>query len=99
MNEYKLLHKHLLGAWKQATIGKGKDRHANNGQPYENQDICELNRRLGSYDGCLYQAMKKCVESKRIHTQISKDAAIQELYGAINYLCAACILIDESSKE
>jgi hypothetical protein len=96
---YESLKHHLDQAYWQAATGKGKDRHANNGQSFEHQDICEINRRIGSFDGCLYQACKKSIESKRILQQKGKEAAIQELYGAINYLAAACIIIDEMPDD
>jgi hypothetical protein len=45
--------------------------------------------------GTLFQAVKKTVESSRM----TPDAAIRELYGAINYLSAGIILLEEILSE
>lgn len=92
---YEKLLEHLIQAYNQAAVGKGKERHAQEGQPFEKQQICLLNKEIGSHDGALYQAAKKTIESKKILKLRGKEAAKAELYGAINYLCAACVLIDE----
>ena len=74
----------------QAANGKGRERHADAGEPFERQKICEITRRLGAgYP--LGQAIKKIYESERLDS----DAAIQELLGAINYIAAAVIIINE----
>ena len=91
---YEKLLEHLLQAYNQAAVGKGKERHANN-LPFEQQEICQGNRELGSMDGAIFQARKKAKESKILLKLKGKEAAKAELYGAINYLCAACVLIDE----
>ena len=57
--------------------------------------ICAIGRELGSYDYEIGQAIKKAFEAKRIHKIYGKEKAVAELYGAINYLCAACMLIEE----
>ena len=57
--------------------------------------MCQGCRELGSIDGALFQARKKALEAKKLVTLKGKEAAISELYGAINYLVGACILIDE----
>ena len=94
-DDYGILRKHLMEAYNQASEGKGKTRHVNNGQTFEQQDICEIGRRLGSYDFELGQAVKKILEAKRIHKLHGPAAAKAELHGAMNYLAGACVLIDE----
>ena len=86
----------LQGALSQASQGKGKERHAKD-EPFEKQKICEITRRLqGSpVGGPLFQAIKKCYESERL----PKDRAIAELYGAINYIAAAIIVLQETKEE
>ena len=55
--KYDSLHKVLLAAYNQAANGKGKERHQlNNEEPFENQKICEIARRL-SVDYNLGQAV------------------------------------------
>lgn len=82
----------LMDAMEQASGGKGMERHAD-GENFENQKICVINRWLqGSpIAGPLFQAVKKTVETSRM----VPDAAIRELYGAINYLVAGIILLEE----
>ena len=71
----------------QAARGKGADRHAEKGEPFSDQLIMSIPKRLG--DGgecfCLGQALKKICESRRL----PPDRARAELLGAINYLAAA----------
>ena len=84
----------ILGeALLQASVGKGHKRHAT-GENFEHQPICEVSRRLGLAFP-LGQAVKKIYESRRL----SHSQAKHELLGAINYLAAAIILIDESKHE
>lgn len=93
MNEkeqYKELYNVLLAAYDQASGGKGKQRHAKEEEPFEKQKICEIARRVGNgYQ--LGQAIKKSMESQRL----PYPQNIQELYGAINYLAAAAIIMEE----
>ena len=88
---YDGLYKVLMLALKQASEGKGSERHAN-GEAFEKQKICEISRRLGSNDYNLGQAVKKIYESKRL----PKERAIAELLGAINYIAAGIIILEES---
>ena len=89
-DRYASLRATLDDAITQASTGKGHERH-DNGRPFEEQDICEINRKLGSPDFVLGQALKKTIESKRLE----RDAAVRELLGAINYLAAAIIYLRE----
>lgn len=77
----------------QAALGKGKERHAVAGENYEDQQACEIARRLrhSPIAGVLFQAVKKTYESSRL----SIPAAKAELLGAMNYLAAGVILIEE----
>ena len=88
---YNRLYKILMLALEQSSGGKGKERHANN-EPFEEQKICEISRRLGSNDYNLGQAVKKIYESKRL----PKERAIAELLGAIYYIAAGIIILEES---
>lgn len=73
----------------QAENGKGKERHAEDNEPFERQVICEVAKRvgLGYTKG---QAIKKIIESGRL----DKPAAISELLGAINYIAATILVIE-----
>jgi hypothetical protein len=87
---YASLERVLLDAMIQASNGKGKERHAGDGEYYEDQVMCEITRRLGpGYP--LGQAVKKIIESQRL----GGDAGIQELLGAINYIAGAIIVLQE----
>lgn len=88
--QYKALRSVLECAFEQASNGKGKERHADNVEYFQNQQICEIGRRLEGNlaAGPLFQAVKKIYESGRL----DKNGAIAELLGAINYIAAAIIL-------
>jgi hypothetical protein len=91
---YNKLERVLTRAKGQASEGKGKQRHAKEGEPFEKQKICEITRRVGiGYP--LGQAIKKTIESKRL----PRGADVEELLGAINYLAAAIIILEEWSEE
>ena len=74
----------------QAANGKGKERHAN-GEPFDQQKICKISRAVG-VGFALGQALKKAEESVRL----DKDAGLREILGAINYLAAAYIVLNET---
>ena len=84
-------------ALEQAQGGKGKERHAN-GQPFDQQPICQGGRRFGA--GCLiYQAWKKAHETPVLMTMDNgTERAIRELLGVINYAAAAIIVLQESGN-
>jgi hypothetical protein len=74
----------------QASKGKGRERHAVEGEAYEDQIICEVARRVGlGYP--LGQAVKKIYESQRI----GGERGVAELLGALNYVAAAVIVMRE----
>lgn len=91
--EYVALVNVLRAAYEQAAEGKGKERHAVENQPFEQQTMCEITRRvMGSpVSPMLYQAVKKCYESPRL----SLTKAREELLGAIDYIAAGVILLEE----
>jgi hypothetical protein len=95
--EYRQLARVLRGAYNQASKGKGKDRHAVTGEAFEDQQICEITRRLQGNPaaGALFQAVKKIYESGRL----PKKQAIAELHGAINYTGAAILVIEETPED
>lgn len=78
----------LDAAEDQAAGGKGKERHADD-QPFEAQPIQWIEEHFKSFQ--LGQAVKKMHESQRLPT----DAAINELLGAINYLAARVIFLQD----
>jgi hypothetical protein len=92
VDNYGSLKRVLADAMLQAKSGKGKERHADE-EPFENQKICVINRWLkdSPVAGPLFQAVKKTIESSRL----PGERAIDELRGAINYLAAAIILLEE----
>ena len=75
----------------QASRGKGADRHAEKGEPFSDQLIMSIPKRLGPGGECfcLGQAAKKIFESRRL----APAPARAELLGAINYLAAAWSLL------
>lgn len=90
MKPYDSLQRVLTDALLQAAEGKGKARHAVEGELFDRQPILEITRRLGpGYP--LGQAVKKIYESQRLEP----EAAVKELLGAINYCAAAIIFIRE----
>ena len=74
----------------QAANGNGKERHAS-GEPFYQQKICKISRAVG-VGFALGQALKKAEESIRL----DKDAGLREILGAINYLAAAYIVLNET---
>ena len=90
---YSSLKRVLDMAYDQASSGKGKERHANN-DTFESQPICQIPRYQGSIDFVTGQAIKKCLEVTKLPTV---DAKIRELLGAINYIAAGIIVLQEGS--
>lgn len=80
-------------AHEQASQGKGKDRHATTQGitgPFHEQPICSLGRIYGHGYNC-GQAAKKAHEAMELPTERAQD----ELLGAIVYLAAAYLLLEE----
>ena len=88
--EYQELARVLDLALAQAQDGKGKDRHAGEGQHFEDQQIVQFGEWMKSTAFAIGQACKKSIES----TRLPKDRAIAELLGSINYLAAAVIQLE-----
>lgn len=88
--KYETLANVLRDAYEQAANGKGKERHAEN-EAYDEQPIMWIEKYFKSYQ--LGQAVKKVHESQRL----PKDQAIKELLGAINYLAARVIFLNEKN--
>ena len=79
----------LREALNQAQSGKGEERHGN-GLPFMEQPALTITRAVG-LGFPLGQSMKKIQECQRMEP----DAAKRELLGAINYLAAAILFLDE----
>lgn len=94
---YAPLKRVLMTAYNQAAVGKGRERHANGGD-FVNQDIMAIARAhgIGFQTG---QAEKKVRESHGMIDRNEYAAARAELLGAINYLAAAYLLLEEKQKE
>lgn len=93
---YAPLRRVLDAAYDQAANGKGKERHANN-KAFTEQPIMEIARMVGpGYQ--LGQAMKKSQEAGGMIQRGQPDRARAELLGAINYLAACVLLIEEDEK-
>ena len=92
---YSSLKRVLDMAYDQASSGKGKERHANN-DTFESQPICQIPRYQGSIDFVTGQAIKKCLEVTKLPTV---DAKVRELLGAINYIAAGIIVLQEGSND
>lgn len=91
---YEMLAEVLLGAYNQAARGKGKQRHAGNGLPFDKQPIMTI-ARMSGLGGHVYQTMKKAQEAGNMASRGELDAAIAEFRGIINYSAAAILLIEE----
>jgi hypothetical protein len=84
----------LDAALRQSAEGKGIERHSKNGEAFEDQVICEIGRRVG--DGAtIGQAIKKAQEAQRL----PYPRNIAEIHGAINYLAATAILMEEAGEK
>ena len=94
---YKSLQDVFDNAFTQASKGKGKERHAVDNKPFENQPIFWIEEHFKSFQ--LGQAVKKMHESQILPL----DHAIAELHGAMVFIAARVIslqqIIDKESKE
>lgn len=90
---YAPLKRVLMTAYNHAAVGKGRERHAN-GDDFINQDIMAIARvhGIGFQTG---QAEKKVRESHGMVAREDFRAARAELLGAINYIAAAYLLMEE----
>jgi hypothetical protein len=99
--EYQALKNEFDNALQQAQGGKGKERHARENQYFEDQVMCQVQRLLIDHPlgGLAYQVIKKTIESGRLYNDKGIEAAIEEIYGAMNYLGGMSILYDEMGEE
>lgn len=85
----------LNRAFEQAAFGKGDERHAG-GKPFKDQPIMTIQRAVGHGHGYARgQAMKKTEEAGVLLKFSGKKPAVAELLGAIVYLSAAVLYIEE----
>ena len=91
---YEVLERVLFLAYKQASEGKGKDRHAGVGVPFSEQPIItELD--LCGIGASVYQIRKKAQEVMRL----PKELAMIELLDIIVYACAAYLYLEGGSAN
>lgn len=77
----------LYAAFEQAAHGKGHERHASDGVPFEEQSAQQICNLLGTADGMAHQAIKKINEARGLpHARM-----IAELHGAIIYIAGMII--------
>lgn len=86
---YEMLRMVFDRAVEQARDGKGKERHAQEGEAFTDQPIVQEGERMGSNHFQIGQGRKKALESLRL----PPERARAELLGAINYLAAAYLLV------
>lgn len=89
---YESLARILNAAFDQASIGKGRERHAN-GEAFEDQLIMQIARMTAGHPEAFQvgQVIKKALEAGRL----DKEAAAKEYAGAIVYLAAASLRVEE----
>ena len=98
VDSYMPLEQVLLAAYAQASMQKGKERHAQ-GDVFLDQPIITIGQLLKSPDGEAYQAIKKVREGLMMHRTGESERCIREILGAINYLAATAILVAEESHN
>tara|TARA_R110000796_G_scaffold4724_1_gene18044 strand:- start:2526 stop:2981 length:456 start_codon:yes stop_codon:yes gene_type:complete len=86
--DYESLRRVLEAAYDQASIGKGKERHAGDGLAFTDQPIQAVSKLLNTSDGLAFQAIKKVTESQGMKTFEQKE---RELLGAIVYIAGMII--------
>jgi hypothetical protein len=88
----------LAEAYQQASQGKGRERHQRGDTPFLEQPIMTIGRVVG-HGFALGQVMKKTDEAAGMLDRGERQAARRELLGAIVYLAAAVLMIDEGAKR
>lgn len=93
---YARLESVLQAAHKQASEGKGKERHANE-LPFDKQPMQVIAARhgIGFMTG---QAAKKLEEAVGMLDRGERDAAIKELLGAVVYAAGAVIYVEDRKQ-
>lgn len=94
---YEQLAQVLRDTYRQAAVGKGKERHANE-LPFHEQPMQQIARRRG-IGFILGQADKKSEEAQGMLERGERDKAIHELLGAIVYLSGAVIHIRNQEQQ
>lgn len=94
---YRSLKQVLDRAYEQSALGKGKERHAND-LPFDKQPIMQITAAVG-HGFPLGQASKKITEAAGMVSRNEHGAAIRELLGAIVYLCAAIIHLEQKNDQ
>ena len=94
---YEPLMEVLYDALRQASNGKGDERHAG-GKVFIDQPIFTIAREHG-LAFLTGQAAKKLGESHTLLSIFGENRAIAELYGAIVYTAAAIILLKEQESK
>lgn len=87
---YESLANVLQMAYNQAAVGKGVERHAAVGEPFDRQ-VMQIGAAKFGAGALLFQAFKKSEESQRL----PHDRAVNELLGAIVYLAGAVIALEK----
>lgn len=95
LQPYAELRRVLDLALEQASTGKGKERHAIEGERFEDQQIVQLGVWMGSHHFEVGQACKKLLES----TRLKPGAGKREILGAINYAVAAYLLLERQGED
>ena len=96
--DYATLESILRDAYGQSAYGKGKVRHANEGQRFEEQPICVLTDMVGlGYP--VGQLMKKAHEAIGMAGRKEFALAYQELLGVIVYAAAAARYVRNHQDE
>jgi len=80
-------------AYERASVGKGKERHADD-KPFDKQQICELNRDFGN-GYSLGQIIKKAYEVRRLPA----EEAVNELLDIMVYSAALVIVLKEDNRR
>jgi len=90
---YEGLRRVMWAAYDHATLGKGEIRHGDE-KSFEDQISAVITRLVGiGYP--LGQSLKKWDE----HNRLEVEAAIEELYGAINYISLAVLNLKVACGE
>lgn len=91
---YDVLWNVLERAFYQSATGKGNERHAQGGLPFQEQPIMQIGRSVG-HGFNTGQAVKKLIEAGGMLARGQKGAAIAEVLGAIVYAASVVALWDE----
>jgi hypothetical protein len=92
--DYESLRRVLEAAYDQASMGKGKERHAGDGLAFIDQPMQAVSKLLNTSDGLAFQAIKKVTEQQGMKTFEQKE---RELLGAIVYI-AGIIIFEQNRK-